>query len=84
MRRGQPTRLPPPVKDFESQLTPPELAVLREALTCSVAGSPETVRKGLEAFITQTEADEIMISSRIYDPVACRRSFEIVAEVMMG
>ncbi len=84
LRRGQPTRLPPPVKDFDSQLSMPELAVLNEALTCSVAGSPETVRKGLEAFIAQTEADEVMVSSRIYDHAACLRSFEIVAEVMMG
>lgn len=84
LRRGQPTRLPPPVKDFESQLTPPEFAVLSEALSCSVTGSPETVRKGLEAFIAQTEADEVMVSSRIYDHTACLRSFEIVAEVMIG
>ncbi len=83
LRRGQPRRLPPPVQDFESQLSPPELAVLREALTSSVTGSPETVRKGLEAFITQTEADEVMVSGRIYDHAACLHSFEIVAEVMM-
>lgn len=83
LRRGQPRRLPPPVEDYESQLSLPELAVLQEALTCSVTGSPETVRKGLEAFITQTEADEVMVSGRIYDHAACLRSFEIVAEVMM-
>jgi luciferase family oxidoreductase group 1 len=82
-RRGQPGRLPPPVKDFESRLSPPEIALLREAHACSVAGSPETVRKGLEAFIAQTEADEIMVSSHIYDHAARLRSFEIVAEVMI-
>jgi luciferase family oxidoreductase group 1 len=83
-RRGQPSRLPPPVKDFESQLTPPELALLREAHACSVAGSPGTVRQGLEAFIAQTEADEIMVSSHIFDHAARLRSYEIVAEVMHG
>jgi alkanesulfonate monooxygenase SsuD/methylene tetrahydromethanopterin reductase-like flavin-dependent oxidoreductase (luciferase family) len=82
-RRGQPGRLPPPVKDFESRLSPPEIALLREAHACSVAGSPETVRKGLDAFIAQTEADEIMVSSHIYDHAARLRSFEIVAEVMI-
>ncbi len=83
LRRGQPIRLPPPVADFESQLTPPEFAMLSEALTCSVTGSPETVRKGFEAFIAQTEADEVMVSSRIFDHAACLRSFEIVAELMI-
>jgi luciferase family oxidoreductase group 1 len=82
-RRGQPAPLPPPVADFESQLSPPEIALLRESHACSVAGSPETVRKGLEAFIAQTEADEIMVSSHIFDHTARLRSFEIVAEVMM-
>jgi len=82
-RRGHPSRLPPPVEDFESRLSPPEIALLREAHACSVAGSPETVRKGLEAFIAQTEADEIMVSSHIFDHAARLRSFEIVAEVMI-
>jgi luciferase family oxidoreductase group 1 len=83
-RRGQPSRLPPPVQGFESQLTPPELALLREAHACSVAGSPETVREALEAFIAQTEADEIMVSSHIFDHAARLHSYEIVADVMLG
>lgn len=82
-RRGQPSPLPPPVADFESQLSPPELALLRETHACSVAGSPETVRKGLESFIAQTEADEVMVSSHIFDHTARLRSFEIVADVML-
>ncbi len=81
LRRGQPSRLPPPVEDFESQLTPPERELLNASHTCSVTGSPETVRKGLDAFIAQTEADEIMVSSHIFDHTARLRSFEIVAEV---
>src|SRR6266487_4785504 len=82
LRRGQPSRLPPPVENFESQLTPPERALLNEAHACSVTGSPETVRQGIEAFVAQTEADEIMVSSPIFDHTARLRSFEIVAEVL--
>jgi luciferase family oxidoreductase group 1 len=81
LRRGQPSRLPPPVENFESQLTPAERELLNASHTCSATGSPETVRKGLEAFIAQTEADEIMVSSHIFDHAARLRSFEIVAEV---
>ena len=84
VRRGQPSRLPPPVDNFESQLTPPERALLNEAHACSVTGSPETVRQGLEAFVAQTEAEEIMVSSPIFDHTARLRSFEIVAEVFGG
>ncbi len=84
LRRGQPGRLPPPVADFESQLTPPELAMLNASHTCSVTGSPETVRKGLDVLNAQTETDEIMVSSHIYAPTARLRSFEIMADVMSG
>jgi luciferase family oxidoreductase group 1 len=84
VRRGQPSRLPPPVDNFDSQLTPPERALLHEAHACSVTGSPETVRQGLEAFIAQTEAEEIIVSSPIFDHTARLRSFAIVAEVCGG
>jgi luciferase family oxidoreductase group 1 len=84
LRRGHPIRLPPPVENFESQLTPPELAILDEALSCSVTGAPETVRRGLEAFIAETQADELIVSARMFDHAACLRSFEILAEVMIG
>jgi alkanesulfonate monooxygenase SsuD/methylene tetrahydromethanopterin reductase-like flavin-dependent oxidoreductase (luciferase family) len=80
VRRGQPGRLPPPVENFESQLTPPERALLQEVHACSVTGTPETVRQGIEAFAAQTGADEIMISSHIFDHTARLRSFAIVAE----
>jgi hypothetical protein len=49
-----------------------------------VTGSPETVRQGLEAFIAQPEAEEIIFSSPIFDHTACLRSCAIVAEVWGG
>jgi alkanesulfonate monooxygenase SsuD/methylene tetrahydromethanopterin reductase-like flavin-dependent oxidoreductase (luciferase family) len=44
-----------------------------------VVGSPETVRRGLDAFIARTGADEIMITAQIFDHAARLRSFEIAA-----
>jgi luciferase family oxidoreductase group 1 len=80
-RRGRRGPVPPPVHDFDSQLSGPERAVLDEALACSVTGSTETVRKGLDAFIAQTAADELIISTRIFAHGARLRSYEIVAQV---
>ena len=51
--------------------------VLREA----IVGGPETVRQRLDAFIARTGADELMITSHIYDHAARVRSYEIVASV---
>jgi alkanesulfonate monooxygenase SsuD/methylene tetrahydromethanopterin reductase-like flavin-dependent oxidoreductase (luciferase family) len=48
-------------------------------LSCAVVGSPETVRRGLDAFIARTGADEIMITAQIFDHAARLRSYEIAA-----
>ncbi len=79
LRRGLPTPLKPPIEDYESRLTAPERATLEQALSCSVVGSPETVRRGLEAFVARTGADELMVVSQIYDHAARLRSYEIAA-----
>ncbi|WP_437969725.1 LLM class flavin-dependent oxidoreductase [Sorangium sp. So ce260] len=80
LRRGRPGPLPPPVDDFERELSPMDRAGLEQALSCSVVGSPETVRRGLDAFITRTRADELMVTSQIFDHAARVRSFEITAQ----
>ncbi|AUX40911.1 hypothetical protein SOCE26_023130 [Sorangium cellulosum] len=79
LRRGRPGPLPPPAFGYERELTPLDHAGLEQALTCSVVGSPETVRRGLLDFITRTRADELMVTSQIFDHAARRRSFEITA-----
>ena len=79
LRRGQPGRLPPPVAGFEDQLTPAERAMINQALSSSAVGSRETVRRGLDAFISRTGADELIITSQIFDHAARLRSFEITA-----
>jgi luciferase family oxidoreductase group 1 len=80
-RSGRPGMLPPPIDDLEERLPPPQRAMLDHALSCSVVGSPETVRRGLAAFIAETGADEIMVTAQIFDHAARLRSFEITAEI---
>jgi len=80
LRSGRPGPLPAPVEGFESGLDPSAAAMLRHALSCSVVGSPETVRRGLRDFIERTGADEVMVTAQIFDHSARLRSFEITAE----
>jgi luciferase family oxidoreductase group 1 len=83
LRRGRPAPLPPPIDDperLERQLAPHERTMLDEALSCSIVGPPDAVRKGLAAFVERTGADELMITSQIFDHAARLRSFEIAAE----
>jgi luciferase family oxidoreductase group 1 len=80
LRSGRPGPLPPPVEDMDGRLDPSARAMLGQALSCAVVGSPETVRRGLEAFIARTGVDELMVTAQIFDHAARVRSFEIAAE----
>ena len=82
LRRGQPRQLPPPMEGFESQLQAGEIAMLQQSLACAVIGDAQQVRSGLEKFIQETQADELIITSQIFDHGARRHSFELVAAMM--
>jgi alkanesulfonate monooxygenase SsuD/methylene tetrahydromethanopterin reductase-like flavin-dependent oxidoreductase (luciferase family) len=84
LRSGHPTPLPPPVEGYEERLGPPERAMLAQTLSASAIGSPATVRDGLRDFVERTGADELMITSQVFDHAARLRSFEIAAEAMAG
>jgi luciferase family oxidoreductase group 1 len=74
-RRGQ---LPPPIDDIEDYWTPLEKERASAMLARSFVGSHETVRSGLEAFVAETGADEIIVASAIHDHVKRVRSYELV------
>ena len=82
LRRGQPAQLPPPVAGFGDSMSPAERAMLEHALACSAVGSPETVKRGVEDFVARTGADELIITSQIYEHAARMRSYKILAEVV--
>jgi len=82
LRSGRPGKLPPPVAGYAETLTPGERAMIDQALACSAVGSPETVRRQVQAFADATGADELMITSQIWDPAARVRSLELLAGAM--
>jgi luciferase family oxidoreductase group 1 len=77
LRSGRPGRLPPPKEDYEAGLEPQARAILSDVLARAVVGGPETVRQGLRAFAEQHSADELMLTSQIFDHAARKRSYEI-------
>ncbi len=81
IRTGQPKKLPPPVEGFLQSIGAQERAILDTVLPCSAIGSPATVRGFVQAFIERTGADELMVTSQIFDHGARLRSYEIAAEV---
>ncbi len=81
MVRGTRGKLEPPIDDIETYWTPAEKVHVNRMLARAFAGSPATIRTGLEALIKETGADELMVASAIYDHSARLRSYEILSEV---
>ena len=79
--RGMPGEIPPPVDSMEGLWSMQERARVEHMTGCSVVGSPQTVRKGLERLLEETDADEIIATASLHDHAARLRSFEIAAEV---
>ena len=79
LRRGTPGPLPPPVESIEGLWSPVEAANVGHAFREAIIGSPEKFRRGLEAFLGRTEADELMLTGALFDHGARLRSFEIAA-----
>jgi luciferase family oxidoreductase group 1 len=79
LRSGMPTALQPPREKYLESLPPAQRASLEQIFQSSAIGSPASVATATRAFIERTGADELMITSQIYDHRARLRSFEIVA-----
>jgi luciferase family oxidoreductase group 1 len=84
LRTGRPSRLQPPVPGYLDSLAPHERAMLDEVLSCTAIGSPETVKRQLQAFVQRTGADELMVTCQVFDHAARLRSYEIAARAGVG
>lgn len=79
LRSGRPARLPPPRPGYRESVGPAEKALLDSVLSCTAIGSQATVTQALKAFIARTGADELMITSQMFDHQARCRSYELTA-----
>lgn len=79
--RNTPGQMAPPVDTMDGIWTEYEKAIVMKQLNASIIGNPDEVKQQLQAFLDETQADEMIINSAIYDHKARLRSYEIVAEV---
>ncbi|HAT33177.1 MAG TPA: alkane 1-monooxygenase [Janthinobacterium sp.] len=81
LRSGRPSRLPPPLPGYLEQIGAQGKALLDSVLSCSAIGAPDTVAEQLQAFMERTGADELMITSQIFEHAHRLRSYEITADI---
>lgn len=76
---GKRQKMGPPVEPDEDFMDPMEEAALQQMIRYSFIGGPVKVAMELQRFLDVTGADELMITSPIYDHNARLHSYEIVA-----
>ncbi|MGC9664959.1 LLM class flavin-dependent oxidoreductase [Planosporangium sp. 12N6] len=84
LRQGRPGPLPTPEEAAEYPYSELELEFARERRVGQAMGSPETVRRQLTELLDRTGADELMLTTLVYDIADRVRSFELVAEKVAG
>jgi len=82
LRTGRPGKLQPPNANYGDSLPFDQRAMLDQLLSCSAIGGPARVKAATEDFIARTAADELMITSQIFDHQARLRSYQLLAEAL--
>lgn len=82
LREGRPTRFPTPEEAAEHEFTPQQEATVSAVQGSAVIGGPDKVRERLLEFAERTGADELMLTTMVFDHADRLRSYELVAEAM--
>lgn len=80
MRGGNPGPLPSPDEAMAYLYTPAERRLAEAYRSMQIVGDPPTVRERIEEVAEHTAADEVMVTTNVYDQRERLRSYERLAE----
>lgn len=81
---GKRKPMPPPVDDMNTVWGLHEKVAVKQMLKYTFVGSKETVKDELSGFVEQTNADEIMAATYIYDHKQRLKSHQLLSQIMNG
>lgn len=81
LRQGHPGRLPTPEQAAAHPWTAGEQEFVLQRRDGQAIGSPSTVRTALARLLAATEADELMITTQVYDAQDRIRSIELIRDL---
>jgi len=81
LRTGRLGKLPRPQAGYRDSLPLEGRLMLDSVLSSSAIGSPDAVGAKLASFVERTGADELMITSQIFDHQARLKSYSLLAEL---
>ncbi|SDH85938.1 luciferase family oxidoreductase, group 1 [Alteribacillus persepolensis] len=73
--------LQPPIENMDDIATEYEKMLIQQRFSASIFGGPDTVAEKMQTFLHDTQADEIMINTQVYEHQKRLRSYEIVADI---
>ncbi|MED3963446.1 LLM class flavin-dependent oxidoreductase [Niallia taxi] len=81
--RGRPTQMKPPVENMDEIWSPYERSIVQQQLKSSIIGTQEIVASKLEAFLKETQADEVIVNTALYSHQERLESFKLLKEIVM-
>lgn len=69
-----------PISNMDSVWKEYEKQTVLQMMKYTFIGSPETIKKNLQTFLDETQVDELMVASYIYDNNAKIYSYELIAD----
>jgi len=81
LRTGRPSRLSSPEEAAAHDYSAAEQSVAKSIGGGQAIGGPETVKARLDDLGTRTQADELMLTTMVFDHADRIRSYELVAEL---
>ena len=80
LRSGNPGPLPSPEEAMDYSYGPAERRLADVYRSMQVIGDPRTVRTRIEELAEHTAADEVMVTTNVYDHAERLRSYELLAK----
>ncbi|CAG9621623.1 LLM class flavin-dependent oxidoreductase [Sutcliffiella rhizosphaerae] len=78
--RGKPGQLQPPISNMDTLWSAYEKHAVNQQLKYTVTGSKESVKTQLKQIQEETQADEIIVNTHVYDQNARLISYQILAD----
>lgn len=82
--RGRTGQLQPPVDTMDGLWTEQERDAVERMQKYAIVGDRDTIRERLPAVLAETQADEVIFAAQIYDHDARLRSYQLLAETVLG
>jgi luciferase family oxidoreductase group 1 len=82
--KGRPAPLQPPVESMAGLWEPAQQYAVEQMLACAFIGSKATIAQDLQSFVDETQVNEIMAVTNVFNHEARVYSYQLLSEALRG